>query len=149
MAAKNNLARKLNKVPAFRTYAISLSPDVALEYELQAGDRDTGAILSTRLEDPLVVNHTSQKPLYWTDEQRKELDALLEYNFSSADQVLQRLRSLMTTVRIADADGTAELVLSPSQLYRLDERAKIMGVSIPEYCRRLANSAINFEIGLF
>jgi hypothetical protein len=148
--AKSNLARKLGKIPAFRTFAVSLTPEVAAVYEAQAEDRDTGAVLSDRLEDPIVMGHTSEKALYFSDEDRRELEALMEYNFSSAKQVIERLRSLFTVVRIMQDDSTYEdVLLSPNQVFRLTERARIAGKTVPQLAKELGIRGINQEIGLF
>ena len=148
-ASKNNLARKLARTPAFRTFAVSLTPEVADQYIEQAEDRDVGAVLSDRLEDPLVVAHTSSKPLYFSDDQRRELERLLDANVSSAAQVLTKLKSLFTVIRISDGTATEDLTLTPNQTFRLQERANIRAKSVPQLAKELAIDGINREIGLF
>ncbi len=147
--AKTNLARKMTRTPAFRTCAVSLDPDIAAKYEAQEPDRDIGAILSDRLEDALVVAHTSEKPLYFTDDQRRELETLLAYNFNDAEQVIGKLKSLFTVIKLRDGADSEDLVLDPNQAFRLAERARMAGISVPQLALRLANRGINTEIGLY
>lgn len=149
MARPNNMARKLSKAPATRVTAISLSQDVAEQYEAQAGDVDLGAFLSARLEDPLVVAHQSENPIYFTDQQRRELDGMLGYNFKTAEQVLSRLKSLLTVIRISDNESIEDMVLSPNQLFRLSERARMAAKTVPQLAKVLAEEGINREIGLY
>lgn len=147
--ARTNLAKKLSKIPATRTLAVSLSPEIADTYQAQDPDHDLGAILSDRLEDRLVINHTSETPIYITDAERKELDLLLGYNFKTGKQLIDRLKSLFTVVRIKDNESIEDLVMSPDQLFRLTERARIRALSVPKLAKQLAESGINTEIGLY
>jgi hypothetical protein len=152
MPPKNNLAKKLANIPAIRTFAVTVPANVAEQYDKQAQELtnfDTGALLSARLAEPVVINHTSELPLYFTDEQRNTLNLALGYNFKNAKQVIERIHSLLTVIEVSDNEETAKLKLSETELFRLTERAKMAGKSVPEYAKQVALDAIRREIGLF
>lgn len=147
MPSKNNLARKLGKSPSFSTVAVVVTPDTAEKYREQNPDRDLGATLSDRLE--ACVDHTADKPLYFTDADRVELERLLDANFSKPSEVIAKLRSLLTVVKIDDGETAAELTLTPVQLYRLADRARTANLTPSQLALRLSQQWINGEIGLY
>ncbi len=143
-----NLSRKLKKTVS-KHYAIVLPEEVAGPYEEMAEKAgvDVGELLSDRLA--VAAFYTAEKPLYFDDEQRKQLEKLLDYNFSTSQQVIDRLRVLFSVVKIVEEGSEAVILLSPNQIYRLAERAKMAAKTIAERARDYALEAINREVGIY
>lgn len=149
MPPKNNLARKLQKAQDVRTFAVIVPSETVELYDEVAHrtGRELSMVMSERLER--CAEHTADKPLYVNDVQRQALEVLLGYNFSNAEELVTRVRSLFQVIRIDTDKDFATLVLDGTQMYRLNDRAKAAGVSVSEYARTIASRAINQEIGLY
>ena len=76
---------------------------------------DLSQVLESRLLS--AVSHTSQKPLYVTDEIRKEFDKLFGRNFDSASELLAHVKKALT-VRV----DNVRVPLNPILLTRLKTR---------------------------
>lgn len=148
--AKTNLARKLANVQAaLKTFGIAIPNELAEQYTAQAeaAGVDVEAILAERLNS--CVGHTSDKPLYFTDSDRQAIERLLDSNFNAPDRVIEKLRELLKVVSLSDGVNVEPLVLSPMRMYRLSDRARARGTTIAQLALKLANDAIDREIGLF
>lgn len=148
--AKTNLARKLaNAQSAIKTFAVALPQELADEYIKKA--ESAGVDVSTLLSNRLIncSDHDSDRAIYFSDKQRGDLEALLDSNFFDSEKVLEKLRSLLAVLRLADGDEAETIVLSPMRAYRLVDRARARNVSITKLAAALANDAIDREIGMF
>lgn len=78
------------------TLRITLPAGVLAEYETQA------AALNVAVEDLISVrllacaDHTSAKPLYFSDAQRQQLESILGKNLKSTGDALDQIRSAMS-----------------------------------------------------
>lgn len=144
----NNLS-KISKPTQTKHFTVVLPFKAAENYIGQAGvlEVDTEEVMSKRLVD--CQDHNADKPLFFNDDQRRELERILDYNFSNATQVLNRLRALFTVVKISDMESIEEIVLDQQLLYRLAERANMSKVSIPEKAKEIALDLIKREVGIY
>ena len=114
---------------------VILPKEIADLYEIQA--EDTGSTLEETLQDRLqsCVYYDSEKPLYFTDAQRQELDSLLKRNVGSAEKALSAIRSQLT----ADVGGF-KVLLSPNVLQRLKTRC--FGKPFEQFFRETVNRVL-------
>ena len=96
---------------------VVLPKEIADLYEIQA--EDAGFTLEQVLQERLqaCVYFDSEKPLYFTDAQRQELDSLLKRNIGSSEKALASIRSQLT----AEISGI-KVLLPPNVLQRLKTR---------------------------
>ena len=99
------------------SFRIDLPDDLAELYSRQAAQQNTTieALLAARLRES--VGHTSQKPLYIADAERREIDAILGRNIGSAKELIAAVRR-MGEVRVENVRVT----LPPGVLDRLKSR---------------------------
>lgn len=123
-------------------FPLRLTGAVAEEYAAIAAEQqsDIEEVMEQRLTK--CRTHDAAKPLYFDDAQRQELEQLLARNFSSADEVLEKVRSLTRS-----SAGGVDIQFTPQQIERLSSRA--IGVPYPEYVEKLVQRAVNAEIGLY
>lgn len=114
---------------------VILSKDTADLYEIQA--EDTGLTLEQVLQERLqaCVYYESEKPLYFDDSQRQELDSLLKRNVGSAEKALLAIRSQLTV----DVSGI-KVLLSPDVLKRLKTRC--FGKPFEQFFRETLNRVL-------
>jgi hypothetical protein len=157
MPAKNNLnkiAKSANRAAGrvladIRHFGVVIAGPLADKYEERAEREgvDTGIVLADVLRQ--FSDFEAEKPILINDQERQELDMLLDNNFSTAPQLIESIRSLMTRAGV-EADGDREdITLTPNQIYRLEERARMRGLSLAKFVKTLAIDAINREAGLF
>ena len=140
---------KKTVVPAETAHIVAVVPaDIAEEYQEQADS--AGTTLATVVSERLTkcVYHAADKPLYFDDADRQELDRLLDYNFKSAQEVIERLNSLLSVVKLDALEDSAVIQLSPNQLYRLQGRCNY-GAKLGDKAKEFALEGINREIGIY
>lgn len=163
--AKNNLQRKLHsgvtasadtrQLPVM-PFRILLPEGLADRYEDQARtaglEQYAETVILNRLER--CVEHTAEKPLYATDDQRRRIEELMNYNFDAdtvgTQQLIERLTKLVE-VRIAgDNEPTLPLTvcLTPQQLERLRGQCHY-GKTMDQRISEIITDAINVETGLY
>jgi|GEM_PF-6970703 len=112
---------------------LDLPKNILEEYERQAED-DFGVpleqLLTSRLTD--CANYTSAKPIYVTDEQRRDLEQLLKRNLSNAEQLLTEVKRV-ATLRVDKVD----VALSPEVKRRLGSRHIDKSKGFEEWLSRL------------
>jgi hypothetical protein len=114
---------------------VILPKEIADLYEIQA--EDAGFTLEQVLQERLqaCVYHDSDKPLYFSDQQRQELDSLLKRNVGSAEKALLAIRSQLTV----DVNGI-KVLLAPNTLQRLKSRC--FGKPFEQFFRETVNRVL-------
>lgn len=121
---------------------IELPTALAKHYEEQASawDRTLESELEMRLQR--CKNYVSTSPLYFTDDQRRELEAALGHNVSNPDVVLAQLKNAVTlTVDHIDVE------LAPRVQQRLRSRV-FRGESYEGNVKKWVVKALRIEAGL-
>jgi hypothetical protein len=137
----------LNPSPARHgtfSYRIRLPLDIASEYSWQYEDSEF-TDEDELLEDRLVkcVHHTAERPLYFNDTERAELESLLGVNLFSARELIDRLsRTNSLTV------GGVAVPLTQQVIDRLRMRCEAYNVSYAKFVTDAAVAGIEREIGL-
>ncbi len=94
--------------------SITLPPPVCIAYEAEAKEYGVGLeeLLSSRLRE--CVNYNATKPLYFNDQQRRELETILGRNVDKPASVLAVLRNNLTVtvngLQISFAPNLLELL---------------------------------------
>lgn len=96
---------------------IRIPEDLAEQYQQQAeaAGVDIEELISKRLK--ACVTHGAQRPLFFDDDQRRELEAILQGMFPNAKSALKALRTAMS-VRVQGVPIT----LTPQALERFKSR---------------------------
>ncbi len=105
---------------------LELPSDVYHEYVKQSPDGDMEDVMSSRLA--ACVGYDADKPLYFSDAERQELEHLLGRNLSSASEALAAVKRALTV----KLDGV-EVPLQPALLTRLKTRC--FGKTFPEFLK--------------
>lgn len=99
------------------TYRVNLPTEIADIYEKQSVLRNTSTedLIAERLQKS--VNHTSEKPLYLSDEQRQKLEAVLERNLHRPKDLVEAVVHVVG-IRVENV----KVLLSPDVIERLRSR---------------------------
>lgn len=87
----------------------------AYEAEAKRQDRQVEEVIATRIAD--CASYTATKPLYFTDEQRRVLEQIMNRNYSDPSMVLQDLTRFYS-VKVEDV----RIGIDPRVLQRLKTR---------------------------
>jgi len=120
---------------------IALPEDVVEAYQVQA--KAAGVGLEALLADRLLasVTHTAKKPIYFTDDQRRELDQLFGKNLQTATDVLVQVRKMLS-VKIENV----KISLKPSLLSRLKTRC--LGMRWEDFLERIIVEDLERYVGI-
>lgn len=146
MARTNNMTKKLTKVASEtikNRFPVVLTEKQAQPYIQQATIAMKGPeeIMAERLV--ACANHTAEKPIYFNDDQRRELEKLLEANFGKPEEIINKVRPIAGVT----VDGVV-VPLNSRQIERLKSRC-FFGITYQEKLTKLIHDAINAETGLF
>jgi len=103
---------------------LTLPDSLIDEYEKQADEARLSLeeILEERLEQ--TVEAKDNRPIYFSDAERHELDELLGINVTTASQIVSRVRSALS-LKIGGEKLSTRLDIKPSLLTRLRSRCFI------------------------
>ena len=120
---------------------VYLSSDVVGRYLEQADKAgiDVEQLLSDRLA--ACVTHTAQKPIYFSDGERQELEKILGKNILNAKDLLAQIRNAIS-VRI----GTQKITLKPGLLQRLKTRC--LGMRWEEFLEKIITEDLERYAGM-
>lgn len=145
MPRTNNMTKKLSKASEStkNRFTIVLSDAQLLPYAEAANstDKPLEEILTQRLL--LCSKHTAEKPIYFNDDQRRELEGLLEANFAKPEEVIAKVRPVVGVT----VDGVV-IPLNSRQIERIKSRC-FFGIKYEDKLKELIHNAINMETGLF
>ena len=112
---------------------LHLTQTVANAYELQATALNIPleSLLESRLAQ--FVSLSDAKPLYFTDEDRRDLEALLGKNVSTPIEVLRLLRTYHSVRISGKPDLNVRVDLKPNLLSRL--RSRCFGKSFDDFLK--------------
>jgi hypothetical protein len=121
---------------------LDLPPAVIEEYERQATAHGVtlDELLSSRLAE--TVDFTSLKPLYISDEKRRELEAVLGRNLNSPDELIKEVRRA-STIRIDNVRVTLPQVVRS----RLSSRHMDRTISYDEHVSRIVRKLLQEYVG--
>lgn len=146
MARTNNMTKKLTKAASETVknrFPVVLTEKQAQPYIQQA--ESLGKAPEDLMAERLTAcsSHTAEKPLYFNDDQRRELEKLLEANFGKPEEVINKVRPIAGVT----VDGVV-VPLNSRQIERLKSRC-FFGITYQEKLTQLIHDAINNETGLF
>jgi hypothetical protein len=120
---------------------LALSEDLVEQYQSQAdlAQRTMEVVMAERLTR--CLEYDDAKPLYFTDEQRQELEKALGRNVAHATDALTQIRKALS-VRI----GKVQVQLEEPLLSKLKSRC--LGVAWDEYLTQLLRHALEAHVGL-
>jgi len=135
-------------LPADVLVRLKLSPELISAYELQAADLGLTLeeILALRLAKCVAL--TDNKPLYFNDEERQELESLIGKNVSSAMEVVRLIKSALSVKIVGKQPNSnpfsLRVDLKPALLGKLHSRcfgrpfedflAQIVVEELERYC---------------
>lgn len=145
MPRTNNMTKKLSRASEStkNRFTIVLTDAQLQPYAAAAtsADKPIEDILTQRLL--LCAKYTAEKPIYFNDDQRRELEGMLEANFSKAEEVIAKVRPIASVT----VDGVV-VPLNSRQIERIKSRC-FFGIKYEDKLVELINNAINTETGLF
>lgn len=114
------------------TLRVSVPQPILDQYEEQAAQLGVPVedILSVRLQNCVTLN--DNRPIYFTDAQRRELDSLVGKNLRDADELIKWVRKALS-VRVSDGQRTHIFELKPNLVQRLKTRC--FGKPFPTFLR--------------
>lgn len=120
MPRTNNMTKKLTKAASETVknrFPVVLTEKQAQPYieQAEALGKSPEEIMAQRLT--ACVNHTAEKPVYFNDDQRREIEGLLDGNFAKAEEIISKVRPLSGVT----VDGVF-VPLNPRQIERIKSR---------------------------
>ena len=92
-----------------------------------------------------AVNLTDNRPIVFTDEERRALDALVGINVSSATQIIDRVRRA-NSLKISDGKTRTTIELRPDLLDRLKSRC--FGLPFPKFLKQIVVEELERYAGM-
>ena len=122
-------------LPADTLVRLKLAPELVAAYEIQADDLNLTLeeLLELRLNKFVRLN--DNKPLYFTDNERQELESLLGKNISSPTELIRLMKNALS-VKIVEksTDFSVRVDLKPHLLGRLHSRC--FGKPFPDFMKQ-------------
>lgn len=123
---------------------LRLPTELVDRYEKQAEDAHIPleSLMELRLEQTVEAN--DNRPIYFSDLQRRELDMLMGINLTSADQVVDRVRRALS-IKIHDGKNPHTISLKPGLVNRL--RSRCFEKSFPAFLKRTVLEGLESFVG--
>jgi hypothetical protein len=115
--------------------------------QAEAAGTDTLSLMTERLAR--CSEHSAVKGIYLGDAERQQLDAALDYNHSTATDVVERVLRALGSIQVNgdSLDEPVTITLNPRQLERIRGVCHY-GTPIAERIKQLTLDGINQSIGL-
>jgi len=133
-------------LPADVLIRLRLTPELASAYELQA--TDLNVTLEELLEARLTqfVGLRTIKPLYFSDDERREIESLLGKNFNSIKELIRLIHIAMSVRLNGKPDVSCRVDLKPNLLTRL--RSRCFGKPFEEFLSHTVVEELERFVGL-
>jgi hypothetical protein len=127
------------------TLRVSVPQPILDQYEEQATQLGVPVedILSVRLQNCVTLN--DNRPIYFTDDQRRELDSLMGKNLRDAADLIKWVRKVLS-VRVNDGQKTHIIALKPTLVQRLKTRC--FGKPFPAFLKDTTIIELERFVGL-
>lgn len=127
------------------TLRVSVPQSILNEYEKQADELGVPVetLMSVRLQHTVTMN--DNRPIYFSDDQRRELDGLVGKNVKDADDLIKWVKKALQ-IRVNDGQLVHAFELKPNLVQRLKTRC--FGTPFPKFLRDTITSELERYVGL-
>jgi len=133
-------------LPAGALIRLRLTSELLSAYELQAADLNVP--LEELLESRLVqmVAMRAVKPLFFSDEDRIELESLLGKNVNSPIELIRLIRNALSVRISGKPDVSMRVDIKPNLLTRL--RSRCFGKPFEDFLKQVITEGLETYVGL-